>query len=127
MQISLRNRYNRDRQNKRIHRNFTKQICRKNIHKKRNTYCESKRNAKYQHYAARFAAKEAVFKAISNIIENKYSIDWKNIEVLNDTNGRPKINFINTQIKEPKQCDISISHCKKYAVANVVCIFQKNY
>ena len=28
-------------------------------------YCESKNKQKYQHYAARFAAKEAVFKAIS--------------------------------------------------------------
>ena len=27
-------------------------------------YCESKRFAKYQHYAGRFAAKEAIFKAI---------------------------------------------------------------
>ena len=37
-------------------------------------YCESKKNQKYQHYAARFAAKEAVFKAISNQLENKYDI-----------------------------------------------------
>ena len=28
-------------------------------------YCESKKNQKYQHYAARFAAKEAAFKALS--------------------------------------------------------------
>ena len=28
-------------------------------------YCESRNKQKYQHYAARFAAKEAVFKAIS--------------------------------------------------------------
>ena len=28
-------------------------------------YCESKKTQKYQHYAGRFAAKEAVFKAIS--------------------------------------------------------------
>ena len=31
-------------------------------------YCESKKKQKYQHYAARFAAKEAVFKAISTFI-----------------------------------------------------------
>ena len=30
-------------------------------------YCESKKRQKYQHYAARFAAKEAMFKAISVI------------------------------------------------------------
>ena len=44
-------------------------------------YCESKKNQKYQHYAARFAAKEAVFKAISENLDSKYEIDWKDIEV----------------------------------------------
>ena len=34
-------------------------------------YCESKKNQKYQHYAARFAAKEAIFKAISRKLNNK--------------------------------------------------------
>jgi len=32
---------------------------------KEKEYCESKKNVKYQHYAARFAGKEAVYKAIS--------------------------------------------------------------
>ncbi|MBQ2917521.1 MAG: 4'-phosphopantetheinyl transferase superfamily protein, partial [Clostridia bacterium] len=31
-------------------------------------YCESKRNAKYYHYAGRFAAKEAIFKAVSPLL-----------------------------------------------------------
>ena len=86
-------------------------------------YCESKKNVSYQHYAARFAAKEAVFKAISAYLDNRYNIEWKDIELVNDQNGRPKINFINIKIDELKQCDISISHCKTYAVANVVCVF----
>lgn len=86
-------------------------------------YCESKKGVKYQHYAARFAAKEAVFKAISGYLDNKYEIEWKNIELINTKNGRPKINFINIEIPELKGCDISISHCKLYAVANVVCMF----
>ena len=47
-------------------------------------YCESKKKQKYQHYAARFAAKEATFKAISSLLEDKYSICWKDIEVVND-------------------------------------------
>ena len=32
-------------------------------------YCESRKNQKYQHYAARFAAKEAAFKAVSGQID----------------------------------------------------------
>ncbi len=91
--------------------------------KKEIQYCESKNKVKYQHYAARFAAKEAVFKAISGHLENKYEIDWKNIELINKENGRPKVNFININLPELKECDISISHCKQYAVANVVCVF----
>ena len=87
-------------------------------------YCESKKSQKYQHYAARFAAKEAVFKAISGRLKNKYAIGWKNIEVINDENGRPYIYFLDTEIKEIEEIDISISHCKAYATANVVAIFK---
>lgn len=83
-------------------------------------YCESKKTAKYQHYAARFAAKEAAFKAISRLLNDKYSIGWKNIEVTNDETGRPHIAFLEIQIDQIKDIDLSISHCKDYAVANVV-------
>lgn len=83
-------------------------------------YCESKNNVKYQHYAARFAAKEATFKAISKALEDKFSIGWKNVEILNDANGRPNIKFIDLNIKGLKEIDISISHCKTYATATVV-------
>ena len=83
-------------------------------------YCESKKNAKYQHYAARFSAKEAVFKAVSNILEDKYEISWKNIEIVNDKNGRPQINFVDKELKKIKKIDISISHCKEYAVSTVI-------
>jgi len=47
-------------------------------------YCEEKKAMKYQHYAARFAAKEAIFKAISNKLDNKFDITWKDVEIIND-------------------------------------------
>lgn len=87
-------------------------------------YCESKKVQKYQHYAARFAAKEATFKAISEQISDKYSICWKDIEVLNDANGRPKINLLGINMANIEDIDISISHCKEYAIANVVVSFR---
>ena len=88
-------------------------------------YCESKKNAKYQHYAARFAAKEAIFKAVSKLLNNKFDISWKNAEIVNDKNGRPYINFLNTKIIEKiEDIDISISHCKEYAVATVVVMYK---
>ncbi len=85
-------------------------------------YCESKKNQRYQHYAARFAAKEATFKAISSFVENKYNIEWKDIEVLNDKDARPIVNIKNKEKYNIQSIDISISHCKEYAVASVVLI-----
>ena len=82
-------------------------------------YCESKKITKYEHYSARFAAKEAIFKAISNYLNDKYSISWKNVEIQNDENGRPYINFIDIDIKI-KNVDISLSHIKDYAIASAV-------
>ena len=87
-------------------------------------YCESKHNQKYQHYAARFAAKEAIFKAISGRLNNKYDIGWKDIEVINDENGRPYANLLYIKITEIEEMDISISHCREYAVANVVVMWK---
>lgn len=85
-------------------------------------YCNSKNNMKYQHFAARFAAKEAIFKAISNILKDKYEITWKDVEILNDENGRPYVHFLNNDYNI-KQIDISISHLKEYAVANCIIVF----
>ncbi len=87
-------------------------------------YCESKNSQKYQHYAARFAAKEAVFKAISRKLNNKYDIGWKNIEVVNDENGRPHTSLLDIEIQEIEEMDISISHCKEYATANVIVVWK---
>ena len=83
-------------------------------------YCESKKRQKYQHYAARFSAKEAVFKALSVILEDKYSISWLDVEIINDENGRPYINFTNKTFDKLISIDISLSHCKEYAIAYVV-------
>ena len=86
-------------------------------------YCESKKKQKYQHYAARFAAKEAIFKAISKELNNKFEIDWKDMEILNDEQGRPNVRI--RGIKK-ENLDISISHCKEYAIATVVMISSQN-
>ena len=74
---------------------------------------------KYQHYAARFAAKEAIFKAISHLIDNKFSISWKDIEILNDNKGRPYANIFISNISKI-EIDISLSHIKDYAIAMAV-------
>ena len=97
--------------------------------KKEIEYCESKKTQKYQHYAARFAAKEATFKAISKSLNGKYDIDWKDIEVENDENGRPSVKFISLtkevekELAKIESIDVSISHLEKYAVATVNILF----
>ena len=88
-------------------------------------YCENKKGQKYQHYAGKFAAKEAVFKAISDFLDNKYQIEWKDIEILSNNQGKPILNLEKIdKIDKSKieSVDISISHCKEYAIANVIII-----
>ena len=87
-------------------------------------YCESKKKQKYQHYAARFAAKEAMFKAISESLNDKYELCWKNYEVVCDEDGKPHINILGINTNNIESMDISLSHCKEYAIANVVILYK---
>lgn len=93
-------------------------------------YCKNKKRMKFQHYAARFAAKEATFKAISELLKDKYSISWKNMQVINNEQGKPKIEFISLtkevekELKKIISIDLSLSHIKEYAVANVTILIQ---
>ena len=101
-------------------------FCEKVYTKKEIEYCESKKNQKYQHYSARFAAKEAVFKAISELLQNKYDISWQDIEIINDDNGKPHVNILKKDIMQNiETIDLSISHCKLYATANVVVLYKE--
>ena len=87
-------------------------------------YCESKGMQKYQHYAVRFAAKEATYKAISESLNDKYELFWTDYEVTKESNGKPIMNIKHEDlINKIESIDISLSHCKEYAVANVCIIF----
>lgn len=85
-------------------------------------YAEAKGElVKYQHYAGRFAAKEAVYKAISGI-DNQ--VEFSQIEIINDkeNKNRPfvkinKENVNNMMLSGKIVIDISISHIKEYATA----------
>ena len=87
-------------------------------------YCESKGLNKYQHYAGRFAAKEAVFKVLNGETDSGNSLIFKNIEILNKNDGAPYVNILD-DIKIncfDTDVDISISHIKKYATATAVSV-----
>jgi holo-[acyl-carrier protein] synthase len=88
-------------------------------------YCEKKSNS-ISCYAKRFAAKEAFAKALGIGIRN--NINFKDIEVINNTCGKPYI-YINKKIANKikalfkvKKFNIllSISDEKKYSVASVI-------
>lgn len=90
-------------------------------------YCESKKNpARIQSYAARFAAKEAIFKAISKVLLLDYGMEWKSIEILKEETGRPYVNLkIDNKKKQNLKIDVSLSHIKDYAVATAVAIYEE--
>jgi len=67
----------------------------------------------YQHYAGRFAAKEAVFKAMGNS-----HLSWHDLTITNDTNGKPLCRYKNSDFKH--RLLISISHSRDYAVASAI-------
>ena len=85
-------------------------------------FCESHKNQKYQHYAARFAAKEAIFKAVGEHMD-KSKLDWKTFEVVRMESGKPEVK-IYQEVENLDNVDVSISHCKEYATANVIAIFK---
>ena len=85
-------------------------------------YCEKKKN-RHEHYAARFAAKEAFFKAIGTGWRNGSA--FNEIEIINDINVKPSLSLLgNTAISVRKlglgKISVSLSHLKSIASAIVI-------
>jgi len=85
-------------------------------------YCEKKPH-KYEHYAARFAAKEAFFKAIGTGWLNGTA--FNEVEVTNDERGKPVIRFLGETFVTVKDLPIgailvSLTHTKTTAAAVVI-------
>jgi holo-[acyl-carrier protein] synthase len=82
-------------------------------------YCKSKQDM-YQHFAARFAAKEAMSKALSTGWVETFR--WKDVEVMNDRSGQPRIT-VHGRLKESLAASsilVTISHSESHAVAMVL-------
>ncbi len=83
-------------------------------------YCESRGNHSAASYAARFAAKEAFFKALGTGIVTRLT----DVEIINDGSGAPKINLRGkaATLAGGKKIFISMSHSREFATA--VCILE---
>lgn len=85
-------------------------------------YCEA-RACKYEHYAARFAAKEAFLKAIGS--GWRKGTAFNEIEICNDAEGKPELKFTGntaTTLADMKlgRIFVSLSHLKTMACAMVI-------
>jgi len=88
-------------------------------------YCLKKKKNQFQHFAARFAAKEAFLKALGTGILTGFKL--KDIEVVNSGIGSPEIHLHGrvkaaAESKGVSRILVSLSHSSEYAVANVVLI-----
>ena len=77
-------------------------------------YCMPKTN-KYQHLAARYAAKEAVYKALATGWQE--GLSWQDVEITNEPTGMPIAN-VSRKLKKffstDKELKISMSHSRNY-------------
>ena len=86
---------------------------------KERSYCNRYRDP-IPHFAARFAAKEAIIKALSKNFPDSFT--WQDIEILNSQCGQPEAFFSQTLQKHFPYCNIilSMSHCNEYALATAI-------
>ncbi len=89
-------------------------------------YCEGKRR-KYEHLAARFAAKEAVLKAFGTGVSQR--MRWTDVEVLNDRMGRPTVRLEGAVASFAERhglrdLDVSLSHVEDLAVAHAIAVWE---
>lgn len=90
-------------------------------------YCDSKGAARFQSYAARFAAKEAALKALRTGWRG--AVAWQDFEIMRDEMGVPHLELSGEARKifenlGANVVHLSLSHTTEHAVAQV--IFEKN-
>jgi len=86
-------------------------------------YCDSRGAVAAQHYAARFAAKEAALKALKTGWRG--GISWQDVEIGSQESGAPFLTFHGEakQLFEESGATVahlSISHTTQHAIAQVV-------
>jgi holo-[acyl-carrier protein] synthase len=90
-------------------------------------YCSGKRR-RYEHMAARFAAKEAVLKAFGTGISQR--MRWTDVEVVSEANGRPRIVLDGAVAAYAERhglrdLDVSLAHTEGLAVAQAITLWER--
>ena len=85
-------------------------------------YCEKFKN-KAERYAARFAAKEAAFKALGTGWRD--GVRWRDVEVTHQASGKPELRLSGRAEERAREMGVarmavSISHSDRYVVAQVI-------
>jgi holo-[acyl-carrier protein] synthase len=85
-------------------------------------YCDSKRR-RFEHLAARFAAKEAVLKALGRGLGR--SMKWTEVEIVSSATGRPRVRLSGAVATAAArlgvlEVDVSLSHSEGLAIASAV-------
>lgn len=87
-------------------------------------YCQKRREC-YQHFAGRWAAKEAVMKTLGTGISR--GVSWQDIEVRALKSGQPELNIRGGARDHADRLGIdeiliTISHCRAYATATAIAV-----
>ncbi len=87
-------------------------------------YCQARKHA-IEHFAGRWAAKEAILKAMGT--GRARGVAWTHIEVRNTREGQPKVMVSGeartvTRERGINEILISISHCRTYATAYAMAV-----
>jgi holo-[acyl-carrier protein] synthase len=89
-------------------------------------YCMGKRRA-FEHMAARFAAKEAVLKALGTGLGQR--MRWTDVEIVVGVLGRPQVRLHGevadwARRRRLAQLDVSLSHTAELALAQAVAVWE---
>jgi holo-[acyl-carrier protein] synthase len=87
-------------------------------------YCRSRKHST-EHFAGRWAAKEAIFKCLGS--GPRRGIAWTDLEIRTDADGRPRVLVCGPakeRLRTLRVADVlvSIAHCRAYATAQAIAV-----
>lgn len=87
-------------------------------------YCQARKHA-MEHFAGRWAAKEAIFKCLGS--GGRRGLSWTDMEIRNDPDGKPEVHMCGAtkdyaQTLRVSDVLLTLSHCRAYATATAIAV-----